>query len=305
MKRLTIIWLIAFVLLYSQGCFGIVNTSKIAFTSRVGDNFKIYTMDSKGGNVKKLTRHNVDDCEPSWSPDGTKIVFVSNRDGNDEIYVMNTDGGNQKRLTKNKAEDLHPSWSPDGKKIIFQSNRDGNFEIYVMNSDGSSLTRLTNNDVNDITPRWSPDGKKIAFASDKGTKSKNFELYLMNNNGSEPKRLTFGTKNNTSPSWSPDCRKIVFDSGENNEYKIFVIIVESGDIRPLTKSEYCHTEDWLLEYGGDWTSDGKQIIFSSNTSGRSSIYVIDQDGKNSKLLAEINRGNFEPSWWSKTITKQN
>ena len=45
--------------------------NKIAFTSRVGDHTKIYSMNSDGSNLKLLTKlNNVDESHPSWSPMG-------------------------------------------------------------------------------------------------------------------------------------------------------------------------------------------------------------------------------------------
>ena len=93
---------------YTSGPVWSPDGSKIAFHT-LGGTFKIWTMNSDGTNLVRLT--DGDDRGACWSPDGTKIVFSGNRDtGNSEIYRMNADGSNQTRLTNNAFEDTVPKW---------------------------------------------------------------------------------------------------------------------------------------------------------------------------------------------------
>ena len=50
-----------------------------------------------GGNPFRLTHHEADDYEPSFSPDGSRIVFISNRDDSG-IYVVPALGGSPTRI---------------------------------------------------------------------------------------------------------------------------------------------------------------------------------------------------------------
>ena len=79
---------------------------------------EIYTMDTDGSNVRRLT-HTTDEGYPSfdakWSPDGKKIAFISPLPGaqwseSREIYVRDADGSNVQRLTFNEAYDRHHDW---------------------------------------------------------------------------------------------------------------------------------------------------------------------------------------------------
>jgi tricorn protease-like protein len=161
---------------------------------------EIYVMNSDGSEQTRLTDNNVNDYDPSWSPDGEKIAFVSNGG----IYVMNADDGSDvTRLTDNAADDRFPSWSPDGEKIAFQ--RDFG-EIYVMNADdGSDVTRLTDDPAFDGQPSWSPDGEKISFVSGRNDPNgeEGSEIYVMNaDDGSDVTRLTFNDLiNDITPDW--------------------------------------------------------------------------------------------------------
>ncbi|MBI1299214.1 hypothetical protein GC175_30145 [bacterium] len=77
-------------------------------------------MEIDGSNLRRLTRHDADDMNPAWSPDGRWIVFVSNR-GSDRtvrsvynLYVMATDGSNQCQLMQGDQPAQEPVWSTDG-----------------------------------------------------------------------------------------------------------------------------------------------------------------------------------------------
>ena len=108
---------------------------RIAFSStrdgssdNVFESVEIYTMDTDGSNVRRLT-HATDEgytsSDAKWSPDGKKIAFLSGPGAksrhcyksrrtrwgkSQEIYVMDADGSNVRRLTFNKASDAHPDW---------------------------------------------------------------------------------------------------------------------------------------------------------------------------------------------------
>lgn len=72
---------------------------------------------------------------------------------------------------------------------------------------------------------------------------------------------------------------------------------DGSGLKPLTSYEYRENSlDYLIECGPDWASN-KEIVFSSNISGRPEIYIININGKDLKSLTDINKGNFEPSWW--------
>lgn len=195
-----------------------------------------------------------------------RIAFVSEQDGNPEIYVMDADGSNQLRLTHNfpEMEDDFPNWSPDGKKIAFVSNRDGNPEIYVMDADGRHQTNLTNNKTGDFYPVWSPDGTKIAFASDRDGYA---QLYVMNADGSGATLI-------------PNTQ---LDTGQYNRFGNSYLGVNLS---------------YSPDPGISWSPDGRQLVYSSERSGRSKIYIVDlSDGSNATLSAEDSFGrDFDPDW---------
>ncbi|MCW5907467.1 MAG: PD40 domain-containing protein [Chitinophagales bacterium] len=91
----------------------------------------IYTMDTTGNDVKKLTDKDYNE-HGFYSPDGSKIVWMSNTNsskGGTDWWQMNTDGSNKKRLTyfneqNNEQSAANAVWaglgsfSPDGKRFV-------------------------------------------------------------------------------------------------------------------------------------------------------------------------------------------
>jgi Tol biopolymer transport system component len=136
--------------------------SRIAFENdSVGYiNCSIYTINTDGTNLQRLTSNINYDRDPAWSHDGTKIAFsrrvVTENIRTDQIFVMNSDGSNQHNITNTLTYERVPCWSPDDNQIAFASNRDGNLEIYVMNADGSNQRNITNNPASDFDPSWAP-----------------------------------------------------------------------------------------------------------------------------------------------------
>ena len=72
----------------------------------------VYAMNADGGGVRRLTSTSeVDELDPSWSPDGRMIAYYRRpREGEDpagEVWVMNADGSAQRRV----AHGANPEWT--------------------------------------------------------------------------------------------------------------------------------------------------------------------------------------------------
>ena len=175
---------------------------RIIFTSTRDGDLELYTMNTDGGDVKRLTNRPGYDGGAYYSPDGKKIVWRAGlpkseaaledyqrllkqglvRPTEMELWVADADGSHAQQATKNGAANFAPFFTPDGKKIIFASNQDDpkkrKFELYLINLDGTGQERVTYGNQFDSFPMFSPDGKRIAWASNRNGKNHETNIFV-------------------------------------------------------------------------------------------------------------------------------
>jgi TolB protein len=248
----------------------------------------IYTVNSNGTGLARLTTEHALFRSPSLSPDGTQIVFASDKDVvlSDEIYVMPSSGGVATRLTTNTVFDADPVFSPNGQKIAFARLINGFWQIFTMNANGTSQVQITSANANHSRPSWSPDGSKIAYESDAGG---DYEIWVMNADGSGKTQLTTNSVDDLAPSFSPDGSKIVFVS-----YR-----VSGGDLYTMNANGSSQTRLVALSGAEDdpsWTSDGLGIVFAKDLgSGFFDIWFVKADGTGSINITNDPYNNTHPT----------
>lgn len=185
------------------------------------------------------------------------------------IYTLPANGGTPERLTEKAPSYLH-GFSPDGRYALFTGGRglDSDLDIYRINLETKEETQLTNSPGLDDGSEYSPDGGFIYFNS---SRSGSMEIYRMNADGSNPIQLTSDEFQNWFPHVSPDGSRLVFLSYPKEI---------AADDHPFYKQVMIRTmpasggEAQVVAYlyGGqgtmnvfNWSPDGKQIAFVSNT----------------------------------------
>jgi Tol biopolymer transport system component len=168
--------------------------SLLAFQSRQGGDYEIYLAAPDTGAIRQLTRNNLNDRLPDWSPDGKRLLFIrSNPQGIGSYYVMTADGRRAWRL--GRAESPY-EWSPDGRMIAFTER--GRPGLSVVNADGSGRKSIYAQVP--VGFEWSPDGRELAFGCGS-------DICATRVAGGQTSRLI---QNGVDPDWSPDGRRIAF-----------------------------------------------------------------------------------------------
>jgi len=110
-------------------------------------NFEIYVIRIDGTDLRQLTRNQLLDGHPGWSPDDSRIVYASFRDpGQASIVVMSAETGAEiADLTPPGQHGNDPDYLPDG-RIVFKTDmfsRPPEVRIAVMSEMGGTPQQLT------------------------------------------------------------------------------------------------------------------------------------------------------------------
>jgi len=177
--------------------------SSLMFMSSMHGDPELFTVDSTGGSLKRITYSAGADTSAAWNPKtGQQVAFVSDRGGIPQVYMMNADGTNVEklRLPDTMGYVIDPAWSPNGQLLAFSWRRPtGNYDIYIMDVATGSIVEITRDAGRNERPSWAPDGRHIVFES---TRTGSRQIWSMLADGSQPRQLTF-EGSNESPNWSP------------------------------------------------------------------------------------------------------
>ena len=219
------------------------DSTMVAFTRGLPDDYEVFILDVATGELTNLTGEDPDNGWnrwPAWSPDSGQIAFVSNRDGEEEVNVIDVPEGVAVQLTFNSTWDGPPAFSPDGTKIAFGRvvgpDDDG---IFLMNADGTGITRITESPGrdNDLFPIWSSDGTHLAFTR---TTNNGTDLFTVDVENGQEAAVTEGASSIRGASWSPDDALFAFtleDSGE-------IVVVDAQGRDPLKIGQVGDNVDW-------------------------------------------------------------
>jgi TolB protein len=177
------------------------------------------------------------------SPDGRRMIVSFSLSGIDsgwEVWSANIDGTDARQLFTARGPVYHLTWSPDGKWV--SSIGPNGFE--VMSPDGEGRRAFGTVPIGGLAPTWSPDSRYLAFTA-------------VNSRPSEP-------SHDVPPDFGFDF----------SPYTVRIADVLTGEERDLV-------EDAIGgEIGARWSPDGKQVVFLSDRSGATEVWVADVDGAN-------------------------
>ena len=245
----------------------------------------IWITDVEGKRVRGLTSGSWRDSSPVWSPDGKRIAFLSDRDGTTQLHVMWLDTRETAQLTHLQDAPGSLTWSPDGKQLAFTS--------FIPDEKPILSVKLPPRPKG---AKWADPAiliDRLSWRSDgRGPLPKgSSHIFVIDAKlGGTPRRLTSGDYSHEDPEWSADGRKIYFSAirKPDPEYhfgdsEIYSVDLETLEIRALTDRKG-------PDQGALVSPDGRWIAYvgydeKGFTSHLSSLYLMDAEGGNKKLLA--------------------
>jgi dipeptidyl aminopeptidase/acylaminoacyl peptidase len=217
---------------------------------------RLYLFDVESKKLERLTKSkDVDESDPSWSPDGSRIAYVSSlapdpdRIGTDDILIVEAKAGAEPRklLTIDRPDSQQLAWSPDGLTLAFLQGFEGRFNFYsherlaVVPAAGGAPRVLTAKLDRRVTqPEFTPDGSALTFLVEDDRRA---YLGKIGVGGGEVERLTDGTAVLNARE-SEGGRTAVAAASDTAATEIYAL--ESGKLRKLTSHNDALLTEWRL-----------------------------------------------------------
>ena len=244
---------------------------------------RLWLVQTNGTNHQKLTSMDVNEGNPSWSPDGSRIAFTARTDQGTELFVYWLKTGKVARISQLETSAGRPSWSLDGKWLAFSS--------FVA---GKELSL--------VKPPKKPKGAKWADAPSVTTRFKHerdgsgkmkpghSHYFIIPSEGGSVRQITKGDFNHGgTPIWAKDGKSLLFSGNLKEEWQydwrnseIYKIDIASGKVTPLTDR---NGPDGNLAL----SPNGNQIAYlgrddKMQTYQLTNIYVANVDGSGKKMI---------------------
>lgn len=242
----------------------------IVYVSESEEGRHLWVLGFDNPKPRQLTRGNVQDLRPRWSPDGNLILFM--RDGS--LWTIASAGGEPVEIVRNA---YNPNWSHDSKRIVFERR----YEVWTANSDGAQQARVQGIPRQELplAPRWpafSPSGDEIAYLD--ANRTAFADVWRIPVGGGNPARLTFDPAFASAPVWSPDGKYIVYSSQRGGSRTLWRVDIDGGTSKPLLSGS--GDDDFP-----DISADGKQLVYS-NRRERFAVTLSDPEADTHRTLHE-------------------
>jgi len=160
---------------------------------------------------------------------------------------------------------------------------DRTYQLQLADADGENPQAMLTSPRPILSPAWAPDGVRIAYVSFEN-KTQSAIFIQDRQQGSRVKAISRAGING-APSWSPDGERLAITLSYEGDPEIYVLQIDSGELRRITQSAGIDTEPvWL---------DDDTLIFTSNRSGGPQLYEVPaQGGRAERITFE---GNYNAS----------
>ncbi|HJU07702.1 MAG TPA: S9 family peptidase [Rhodanobacteraceae bacterium] len=282
---------------------------EIVVSTNTTGRFNLWKIAAQGGAPSQLTHSDDRQYGATWSPDGKWIVYESDHGGDEQykLYAVASDGGQPVDLTpKSNISNTGALFSPNGRTIAlnFKPKTSPVTDIALLDWKTHAIHQLTHEASKDHlwqVVAWSRDGRNV-YANRLNAGFTDASVWRIDVADGRTTELTphSGQVLITASAVSPDGRWLaVASNAEGGTNRAALYDVDKHDYRWLTKNPWESST-------GNFSPDGKQVLYTVNADGRSDIYLYDiASGKSEKLAMPegLNDPAGDPSAFSSDGTR--
>ncbi|MBS1804747.1 MAG: serine/threonine-protein kinase [Acidobacteria bacterium] len=183
--------------------------------------------------------------------------------------------------------------SPDGRTLAASApDALGNFDLWLYDVASGLPTRYTSDPGGEFYGVWSPDSRSIILNT---TRKGHYDLYrgLANSAGTEEALYT-NEMDKVPTSWSSDGKSLLYFTGGSPRNELFVLPLTMDRTRksPVPQPFLKTTSNEMF---GQFSPDGRWVVYSSDLSGQSEIYVTPFSRPGERHRISTNGGG-RPRW---------
>lgn len=227
------------------------------------------------------------------SPDGKRVAYIiqsRDRPGRpySQVWIMDLETGRSVRIGGEEDRGSTPRWSPDGRRVAYLGRSGEQSGLLTARAEGGEVLLLASvQGTNHPLPSsgeeldWAPDGKQIAFVS--ATPGPETAAA-----GGDPVVITRYL-------YKPTASEGLTRFNDNRRLHIFVVDVETKEVRQLTVGDY-------YEHSIDWSPDGQEILFVSNREPdpdrffNYDIFLLRVEDGSVRRLTQTESVEYRPRW---------
>lgn len=232
----------------------------------------------------------------TWSRDSRYVVFTAlNEAGSPGLASLNLATGDKTTLTNppEHENDLFPAFTPDGRRLSFSRGDETTREIFQiawradepMQDPAPEPERLTTDNQLAARHAWLS-GTQFIFSSDRAARQ---ALWMRNIEDSTT--TFFGARGARQPSLS-NAGDLAYQVAIF-EANLWLISLNSPDSPPTVLVQSRRYDNHPA-----YSPDGRRLLFLSNRSGKSALWVSNADGTEQTRVYESENGRLTRPAWS-------
>jgi len=172
---------------------------------------------------------------------------------------------------------------------ILMVRRNGNkgSDLFMCDADGRNMKQVTHDHVYCVGPRWTADGKAAYYTSYLDGRPC---VYRVAVDGGPRQKVSSYLGLNAGASVSPSGAELALILSFPGNPELFLMQLGSGTLTRLTRTQMA------AEASPAWSPDGRQIVYTSDGTGRAQLYVMELATRQSRRITFRGSENLNPSW---------